>query len=62
MRVLFKGLWYKFQQFFLDLFGCFTGGKSRAVAHAKDMRIDCDRRMAERDIKYHIGGFAADSR
>src|SRR3954447_3455328 len=46
----------------LDLERRLAGRQTGAVAEAEDMRIDRDRRLAERDVEHGTGGLAPDPR
>ena len=46
----------------LDLERRLAGRETGAVAEPEDMRIDRDRRLAERDVEHDTGGLAPDPR
>ena len=50
-----------FLELFFNLIGVFTGRKAGTVGHAEDVRINCDRWLAESLIQNDIRGFTADS-
>ena len=45
----------------LDLKNVLARREARPVAHAKDVRVDCERLLAECRVENDVGGLAADS-
>src|SRR5579862_6076020 len=62
MRVEPEFLRRELHKLALDGFGVLADGKPRAVRDAKDMRVDGDRRLAERDVHHDVRGLAAYAR
>ena len=62
MRVVLEFVGHDFEQFVLYRNDIFSRREAGAIRDAKDMRVDCDGRLSERDIEDDIGGFAADTR
>ena len=62
MRVGFEFVRDKFHQTVLDLPNRFTRREPSAICNAEHVRVDCNRRFAERRIHHDIRRFTADSR
>ena len=62
MRVLPELVRHDLHQPRLDLERVLAGRESRAVRDAEDVRVDGDRRLAERDVQHDVRGLAADAR
>jgi hypothetical protein len=62
MRVQAKLVWRELHQARFDLERIGTGCDARAVRDAKHVRVDRNRRFAERDVQHDVGGLAPDTR
>ncbi len=60
VRVQFEFIRHEFKQLLFDRDDVLAGCDAGAVGDAKNMRVDRDGRLAERDVEYDVGGFAAD--
>ena len=54
-------IWRELQQAALNFFGVIARCQIRSVGDAKHVRIDCNGRLAEHRVQYHVGRLAPDT-